>query len=129
MGPFARFMNMIGLYPNLDNLTAGKGGMGRNTHLRLLWRSACLNPMTILQMPSACRDDVFGHATLIDKGHYTGRFKHVASVAQGKGVEWSLLIPFTTTKRRNGRQWIPIRMGTGTALAMAIAFVWIRKIL
>ncbi len=132
MGPFARFFNMIGYTPVLDNPDSWEGWHWGATHsYGFNWRLGMPEPYDQLE-------DALKHAEMIvywgcdpdtTRGTYTGQDSCIwREWLKEKGVKMVFIDPFYNyTNAAMDGKWIPIRMGTGTALAMAIAHVWITE--
>jgi molybdopterin guanine dinucleotide-containing S/N-oxide reductase-like protein len=132
MGPFYRFLNMIGYTPVLDNPDSWEGWHWGATHTYgFFWRLGMPEQYDLLE-------DSLRHAEMIvfwsndpdsTRGTYTGQDSAMWRLwLKGKGVKMVFIDPYYnyTAAAMDGK-WIPIRMGSGTAMAMAIAFVWITE--
>ncbi len=132
MGPFSRFFNMIGYTPVFDNPDSWEGWHWGATHsYGFYWRLGMPEPYDQLE-------DALKNAEMIvywgcdpdsTRGTYTGQDSSIwRQWLREKGVKMIFIDPFYNfTNAAMEGKWIPIRMGTGTALAMAIAFVWITE--
>ena len=131
-GPFSRFFNMIGYTPVLDNPDSWEGWHWGATHTYgFYWRLGMPEPYDMLE-------DALQNAEMIvfwsddpdsTHGTYTGQDSAVWRIwLTEKGVKMVFIDPYYNyTAAAMGGKWIPIRMGTGTALAVAIAFVWVTE--
>jgi len=132
MGPFYRFLNMIGYTPVLDNPDSWEGWHWGATHTYgFFWRLGMPEQYDLLE-------DSLKHAEMIvfwsndpdsTRGTYTGQDSAMWRLwLRQKGVKMVFIDPYYnyTAAAMDGK-WIPIRMGSGTAMAMAIAFVWITE--
>jgi len=132
MGPFARFFNMIGFTPILDNPDSWEGWHWGATHTYgFYWRLGMPEPYDHLS-------DALKNAEMIvywscdpdtTRGTYTGQDSCMwRQWLKEKGVEMVFIDPlYNYTNAAMDGKWIPIRMGSGTALAMAIAYIWINE--
>ena len=132
MGPFARFMNMLEFTPVLDNPDSWEGWHWGATHTYgFFWRLGMPEPYDMLQ-------DALQNAEMIvywsndpdsTRGTYSGQDSALwRQWLKEKGVKMVFIDPFYNyTNAAMEGKWIPIRMGTGAALAMAIAFVWLTE--
>jgi molybdopterin guanine dinucleotide-containing S/N-oxide reductase-like protein len=132
MGPFYRFLNMIGYTPVLDNPDSWEGWHWGATHTYgFFWRLGMPEQYDLLE-------DSLRHAEMIvfwsndpdsTRGTYTGQDSATWRLwLKQKGVTMVFIDPYYNyTAAAMGGKWIPIRMGSGTAMAMAIAFVWITE--
>jgi len=132
MGPFYRFLNMIGYTSVLDNPDSWEGWHWGATHTYgFFWRLGMPEQYDLLE-------DSLKHAEMIvfwsndpdsTRGTYTGQDSAMWRLwLRQKGVKMVFIDPYYnyTAAAMDGK-WIPIRMGSGTAMAMAIAFVWITE--
>jgi molybdopterin guanine dinucleotide-containing S/N-oxide reductase-like protein len=132
MGPFSRFFNMIGYTPVLDNPDSWEGWHWGATHTYgFFWRLGMPEPYDMLT-------DALQNAEMIvfwsndpdsTRGTYTGQESVIWRYwLKKKGVKMVFIDPFYnyTAAAMDGK-WIAPRMGTDTALAMAIAYVWITE--
>ncbi|MBW2138516.1 MAG: molybdopterin-dependent oxidoreductase [Deltaproteobacteria bacterium] len=132
MGPFSRFFNMIGYTPVLDNPDSWEGWHWGAPHTYgFFWRLGMPEQYDLLE-------DALKNAEMIvfwsndpdsTRGTYTGQDSAIWRLwLRGKGVKMVFIDPYYnyTAAAMDGK-WIPIRMGTGTAMAMAIAFVWLTE--
>jgi molybdopterin guanine dinucleotide-containing S/N-oxide reductase-like protein len=131
-GPFARFMNMLEYTPVLDNPDSWEGWHWGATHTYgFYWR---------LGMPENYDQltDGLQNAEMIvywsndpdsTRGTYSGQEASLwRQWLKEKGVKMVFIDPFHnyTAAVMEGK-WIAPRMGTDTAMAMAIAYVWITE--
>jgi trimethylamine-N-oxide reductase (cytochrome c) len=132
MGPFYRFLNMIGYTSVLDNPDSWEGWHWGATHTYgFFWRLGMPEQYDLLE-------DSLKHSEMIvfwsndpdsTRGTYTGQDSAMWRLwLRQKGVKMVFIDPYYnyTAAAMDGK-WIPIRMGSGTAMAMAIAFVWITE--
>jgi molybdopterin guanine dinucleotide-containing S/N-oxide reductase-like protein len=132
MGPFYRFLNMLGYTAVFDNPDSWEGWHWGATHTYgFFWRLGMPEQYDLLE-------DSLKNAEMIvfwsndpdsTRGTYTGQDSALWRLwLKEKGVKMVFIDPYYnyTAAAMDGK-WIPIRMGTGTALAMAVAFVWITE--
>ena len=132
MGPFHRFFNMIGYTPVLDNPDSWEGWHWGATHTYgFFWRLGMPEQYDLLE-------DALQNAEMIvywsndpdtTRGIYTGQDSALWRLwLKEKGVKMVFIDPFHnyTAAAMEGK-WIAPRIGTDTAMAMAIAFVWITE--
>jgi len=132
MGPFTRFFNMIGYTPVLDNPDSWEGWHWGATHTYgFYWRLGMPEQYDLLE-------DALQNAEMIvywsndpdsTRGTYTGQDSAIwRQWLKEKGVKMVFIDPYYnyTAAAMDGK-WLSLRMGTGTALAMAIAFVWLTE--
>jgi molybdopterin guanine dinucleotide-containing S/N-oxide reductase-like protein len=132
MGPFARFMNMMEFTPVLDNPDSWEGWHWGASHTYgFFWRLGMPEPYDMLS-------DALQNAEMIvywsndpdtTRGTYSGQDSALwRQWLKEKGVKMVFIDPFHNyTNAVMGGKWIAPRMGTDTAVAMAIAFVWIAE--
>ncbi len=132
MGPFARFMNMMEFTPVLDNPDSWEGWHWGASHTYgFFWRLGMPEPYDMLS-------DALQNAEMIvywsndpdsTRGTYSGQDSALwRQWLKEKGVKMVFIDPFYNyTNAVMGGKWIAPRMGTDTAIAMAIAFVWITE--
>jgi len=132
MGPFSRFFNMIGYTPVFDNPDSWEGWHWGATHTYgFYWRLGMPEPFDMLTDALQNTEMIVYWSNDPDstRGTYTGQESAVWRLwLKEKGVKMVFIDPFYnfTAAAMEGK-WIPIRMGTGTAMAMAIAFVWVTE--
>ncbi len=132
MGPFWRFFNRIGYTPVFDNPDSWEGWHWGATHTYgFYWRLGMPEQYDLLE-------DGLRNAEMIvfwsndpdsTRGIYTGQDASIwRQWLKDKGVEMVFIDPFQnfTAVAMDGK-WIAPRMGTDTAMAMAIAFVWLTE--
>jgi len=129
---FARFFNLIGYTPVLDNPDSWEGWHWGATHTYgFYWRLGMPEPYDMLE-------DALKHAEMIvfwsndpdtTRGVYTGYDSAIwRQWLREKGVKTVFIDPFHNyTAAAMGGKWIAPRPGTDAALAMAIAYVWITE--
>ncbi len=132
MGPFARFLNMVEGTPVLDNPDSWEGWHWGATHsYGFFWRLGMPEPYDMLS-------DALQNAEMIvywsndpdsTRGTYSGQDSALwRQWLKEKGVKMVFIDPFHNyTNAAMGGKWIAPRLGTDTAIAMAIAFVWITE--
>ncbi len=132
MGPFARFLNMVEGTPVLDNPDSWEGWHWGATHTYgFQWRLGMPEPYDML-------GDALQNAEMIvywsndpdtTRGTYSGQDSALwRQWLKEKGVKMVFIDPFYNyTNAVMGGKWIAPRPGTDTAMAMAIAFVWITE--
>jgi molybdopterin guanine dinucleotide-containing S/N-oxide reductase-like protein len=130
MGPFARFLNMMEGTPVLDNPDSWEGWHWGATHsYGFYWRLGMPEPYDMLS-------DALQNAEMIvywsndpdsTRGTYSGQDSALwRQWLKEKGVKMVFIDPmYNYTNAVMGGKWIVPRLGTDTALALAIAFVWI----
>ena len=132
MGPFARFMNMMEFTPVLDNPDSWEGWHWGASHTYgFFWRLGMPEPYDMLS-------DALQNAEMIvywsndpdtTRGTYSGQDSALwRQWLKEKGVKMVFIDPFYNyTNAVMGGKWIAPRQGTDTAIAMAIAHVWITE--
>jgi molybdopterin guanine dinucleotide-containing S/N-oxide reductase-like protein len=132
MGPFARFMNMLEYTPVMDNPDSWEGWHWGASHTwGFYWRLGIPEQYDLLE-------DTLKNAEMIvfwsnDPDTTRSIYSAQDSVIwrqwlKGKGVKMVFLDPFFnyTNAHMNGT-WLPLRPDSGTAVAQAIAYVWITE--
>ena len=131
-GPFARFFNMIGYTPVLDNPDSWEGWHWGATHTYgFYWRLGMPEQYDLLE-------DALQHAEAIvywscdpdtTRGIYTGQDSAIwRQWLKDKGVEMVFIDPYHNhTAAAMGGKWIAPRPGTDAAIAEAIAHVWLTE--
>ena len=132
MGPFARFMNLLEFTPVLDNPDSWEGWHWGATHsYGFFWRLGMPEPYDHLQ-------DALENAEMIvfwsndpdsTRGTYSGQESSLwRQWLRELGVKMVFIDPFHNyTNAAMGGKWLAPRPGTDTAVAMAIAYVWITE--
>jgi len=132
MSAFTRFFNLIGHTPVLDNPDSWEGWHWGATHsYGFYWRLGMPEPYDLLE-------DALQNAEMIvywsndpdtTRGVYTGQDAAIwRQWLKDKGVKMVFIDPFHNyTAAAMGGKWIAPRIGTDTAMAMAIAHVWITE--
>jgi molybdopterin guanine dinucleotide-containing S/N-oxide reductase-like protein len=127
---FARFFNLIGYTPVLDNPDSWEGWHWGATHTwGFYWRHGMPEPYDMLE-------DALQHAEMIiywsndpdtTRAIYTGYDSAIwRQWLREKGVKMVFIDPFHNyTAAAMGGKWVAPRPGTDAALALAIAHVWI----
>jgi anaerobic selenocysteine-containing dehydrogenase len=130
MSAFARFFNIVGHTPVWDNPDSWEGWHWGATHsYGFYWRLGMPEPYDQLE-------DALQNAEMIvfwsndpdsTRGVYTGQDAAIwRQWLKEKGVRMVFIDPFHNyTAAAMGGKWMAPRIGTDTALAMAIAHVWI----
>ncbi|MCL1828556.1 MAG: molybdopterin-dependent oxidoreductase [Oscillospiraceae bacterium] len=130
MGPFARFMNMLHFTPILDNPDSWEGWHWGATHTYgFYWRLGMPEPFDLLS--DALQNSEMFVCWSADpdstRGTYSGQESAIWRTwlkEQGKKVY--VIDPYYNyTAAAMDGIWLPVKPGGDTALAMAIAFVWI----
>lgn len=129
---FARFFNMIGYTTVVDNPDSWEGWHWGATHTwGFYWRLGMPEPYDMLE-------DALKHTEMIvywsndpdtTRGVYTGYDSAIwRQWLKEKGVTMVFIDPFHNyTAAAMGGKWLAPRPGTDTALAMAIAHVWLTE--
>ncbi|MGI5901159.1 MAG: molybdopterin-dependent oxidoreductase [Desulfitobacteriia bacterium] len=132
MGPFGRFMNMINYTPVLDNPDSWEGWHWGATHMYgFYWRLGMPEQFDLLE-------DALKHTEMIvfwsndpdtTRGTYSGQESAIWRVwLKEKGIKTVFIDPFFNyTNAAMEGTWLPPRPGSDTAVAMAIAYVWITE--
>jgi molybdopterin guanine dinucleotide-containing S/N-oxide reductase-like protein len=132
MGPFYRFMNLLEFTPIFDNPDSWEGWHWGATHAYgFFWRLGCPEQYDLLEDTLKNTEMIIFWSNDPDstRGIYSGQDSAIWRVwLKNKGVKMVFIDPYHnyTAAAMDGK-WIPIRMGTGTALAMGIAHVWITE--
>lgn len=132
MGPFYRFMNMLECTPVLDNPDSWEGWHWGATHTYgFYWRLGMPEQYDLLEdgLKNAEMIVYWSNDPDSTRGTYTGQDSAIWRLwLKDKGVKMVFIDPYYnyTAATMDGK-WIPIRMGSGTAMAMAIAHVWITE--
>jgi len=133
MGPFGRFMNMLEYTPIMDNPDSWEGWHWGAPHTwGFFWRLGIPEQYDLLQ-------DVLKNTEMIvfwsnDPDTTRSIYSAQDSVLwrqwlKEKGVEMVFLDPFFnyTAAHMDHAKWFPLRPDSGTAVAQAIAYVWITE--
>lgn len=132
MGPFARFMNMLEFTPVLDNPDSWEGWHWGATHTYgFYWRLGMPEQYDLLEdsLKNAEMIVFWSNDPDTTRGTYTGQDSALwRQWLKEKGVKMVFVDPFHnyTAAVMEGK-WIAPRVGTDTAMAMAIAYVWITE--
>jgi len=132
MGPFARFMNMLHYTPILDNPDSWEGWHWGATHTYgFYWRLGMPEQFDLLEDTLQNSEMIVFWSNDPDttRGTYSGQESAIWRVwLKERGIKAIFIDPFYnyTTAAMDGT-WMPIRPGSDTALAMAIAYVWITE--
>jgi len=132
MGPFHRFMHMLNYTPVLDNPDSWEGWHWGATHTYgFYWRLGMPEQFDLLE-------DALKHTEMIvfwsndpdsTRGTYSGQESSIWRVwLKEKGVKMVFIDPFYNyTNAAMDGTWLAPRPGSDTAIAMAIAYVWITE--
>jgi trimethylamine-N-oxide reductase (cytochrome c) len=132
MGPFYRFLNMIGYTQVFDNPDSWEGWHWGATHAYgFFWRLGMPEQYDLLE-------DSLKHAEMIvfwsndpdsTRGTYTGQDSALWRLwLKQKGVKMVFIDPyFNHTAGLLADKWLAPRMGTDVALGLAIAYVWLTE--
>jgi molybdopterin guanine dinucleotide-containing S/N-oxide reductase-like protein len=132
MGPFHRFMNMLNYTPVLDNPDSWEGWHWGATHMYgFYWRLGMPEQFDLLE-------DALQNVEMIvlwssdpdsTRGTYSGQESAIWRVwLKEKGIKTVFIDPFYNyTAAYMDGTWLPPRPGSDTALAMAIAYVWLTE--
>lgn len=132
MGPFSRFMNMLHFTPVLDNTDSWEGWHWGATHTYgFYWRLGMPEQFDLLE-------DVLKNTEMVvfwsndpdtTRGTYSGQESAIwRQWLKEKGIKTVFIDPFYNyTNAAMDGTWLPPRPGSDTALAMAIAYVWISE--
>jgi molybdopterin guanine dinucleotide-containing S/N-oxide reductase-like protein len=132
MGPFGRFMNMIHYTPVFDNPDSWEGWHWGATHTYgFQWRLGMPEQFDLLE-------DALQNVEMIvfwsndpdsTRGTYSGQESHIWRVwLKEKGVKCVFIDPYYNyTAAVMDGTWLAPRPGSDTAIAMAIAYVWITE--
>jgi trimethylamine-N-oxide reductase (cytochrome c) len=132
MGPFSRFMNMLNYTPILDNPDSWEGWHWGATHTYgFYWRLGMPEQFDLLE-------DTLKHTEMIvfwsndpdtTRGTYSGQESAIwRQWLKERGIKTIFIDPFYNyTNAAMDGTWLPPRPGSDTALAMAIAYIWITE--
>ena len=132
LAAFVRFFNLIGYTQVLDNPDSWEGWHWGATHTYgFYWRLGMPEPYDMLE-------DALQNAEMIvfwsndpdsTRGVYSGSDAAIwRRWLKEKGVKMVFIDPFYNyTAAAMGGKWLAPRIGTDTALALAIAYVWITE--
>lgn len=132
MGPFGRFFNLIGYTSVLDNPDSWEGWHWGATHTYgFYWRLGMPEQYDLLEdgLKNAEMVVYWSNDPDTTRGIYTGQEAAIwRRWLKELGTKQIFIDPFYnyTAAAMEGK-WIPIRMGTDAALALAIAQVWIAE--
>jgi molybdopterin guanine dinucleotide-containing S/N-oxide reductase-like protein len=132
MGPFARFMDMLEYTPVLDNPDSWEGWHWGATHTwGFFWRLGVPEQYDLLQDALKNSEMIVFWSNDPDstRAIYSGQDSVMwRQWLKEKGVQMVFLDPFYNfTAAHMDGIWFPLRPDSGTAVAMAIAFVWITE--
>jgi trimethylamine-N-oxide reductase (cytochrome c) len=132
MGPFARFMNMLGFTPVLDNPDSWEGWHWGATHTYgFYWRLGMPEQYDLLEdgLKNAEMIVFWSNDPDSTRGTYSGQESAIwRQWLKEKGIKTVFIDPYHnyTAGLMEGK-WIAPRLGTDAAMAMAIAHVWITE--
>ncbi|MBT4588304.1 MAG: molybdopterin-dependent oxidoreductase, partial [Rhodospirillaceae bacterium] len=132
MGPFWRFFNKLGYTPVFDNPDSWEGWHWGATHTYgFYWRLGMPEQYDLLEdgLKNAEMIVYWSNDPDSTRGIYTGQDSAIwRQWLKDKGVEMVFIDPFQnyTATAMEGK-WIAPRLGTDTAMAMAIAYVWLTE--
>jgi molybdopterin guanine dinucleotide-containing S/N-oxide reductase-like protein len=132
MGPFPRFMNLLEFTPVLDNPDSWEGWHWGATHTYgFYWRLGMPEPFDQLAdaLQNAEQIVFWSNDPDTTRGTYSGQESALwRQWLKEKGIQTVFIDPFHNyTNAIMEGKWIAPRMGTDTAMAMAIAYVWITE--
>ena len=132
MSAFGRFFNLLGFTQVLDNPDSWEGFMWGAPHVYgYSWRLGCPEPYDMLEDCLKYTDIIVHWANDPDsvRGGYSGQEASIWRVWMKKlGIRMIYIDPFMNfTAARDAEKWIAPRPGTDTALAEAIAWVWLTE--
>lgn len=132
MGPFSRFMNMIDYTPVLDNPDSWEGWHWGATHTYgFYWRLGMPEQFDLLEDALKNTEMIVFWSNDPDttRGTYGGQESAIWRVwLKEKGIKTVFIDPFFNyTNAAMDGTWLPPRPGSDTALAMAIAYVWLKE--
>ncbi|MGD0659938.1 MAG: molybdopterin-dependent oxidoreductase [Syntrophorhabdales bacterium] len=133
MGPFGRFMNMLEYTPIMDNPDSWEGWHWGAPHTwGFFWRLGIPEQYDLLQ------DTLQNTEMIVFWSNDPDTTRSIYSAQDSvlwrqwlkeKGVEMVFLDPFFnyTAAHMDHAKWFPLRPDSGTAVAQAIAYVWITE--
>ena len=132
MGPFHRFMGMLNYTPILDNPDSWEGWHWGATHTYgFHWRLGMPPQFDLLEDGLKNTEMIVFWSNDPDstRGTYSGQESAIwRTWLKEKGVKTVFIDPFYNyTNAVMDGTWLPMRPGSDTALAMAIAYVWITE--
>jgi len=132
MGPFSRFMNMIDYTPVYDNPDSWEGWHWGATHTYgFQWRLGMPEQFDLLEDTLQNTEMIVFWSNDPDttRGTYSGQESHIWRVwLKEKGVKCVFIDPFYNyTAATMDGTWLGPRPGSDTAIAMAIAYVWLTE--
>ena len=131
-GAFSRFFNLLEYTPVLDNPDSWEGWHWGAAHTYgFYWRLGMPEQYDLLEDALQNTEMIVFWSNDPDstRGTYTGQDSALWRLwLKNKGVKMVFIDPYYnyTAAAMDGK-WIPIRMGSGTAMAMAMAHVWISE--
>ncbi len=132
MGPFSRFMNMLHYTPVFDNPDSWEGWHWGATHTYgYYWRLGMPEQFDLLEDALKNTEMIVLWSNDPDstRGTYSGQESAIWRVwVKEKGIKTVFIDPFYNyTNAAMDGTWLPPRPGSDTALAMAIAYTWIKE--
>lgn len=132
MGPFSRFMNMLNYTPVFDNPDSWEGWHWGATHTYgFNWRLGMPEQFDLLEDALKNTEMIVFWSNDPDttRGTYSGQESAIWRVwLKEKGIKTVFIDPFFNyTNAAMDGTWLPPRPGSDTALAMAIAYVWLTE--
>lgn len=132
MGPFSRFMNMLNYTPVLDNPDSWEGWHWGATHTYgFYWRLGMPEQFDLLEDALKNTEMIVFWSNDPDttRGTYSGQESAIWRVwLKEKGIKTVFIDPFYNyTAAAMDGTWLAPRPGSDTALAMAIAHVWLTE--
>jgi trimethylamine-N-oxide reductase (cytochrome c) len=132
MGPFPRFMNMLEYTPVLDNPDSWEGWHWGATHTYgFYWRLGMPEQYDLLEDALQNAEQIIFWSNDPDttRGTYSGQDSAIwREWLREKGIPTVVIDPYYNyTAGVMDSKWLAPRIGTDTALAMAIAYTWITE--
>ncbi len=132
MGPFSRFMNMLNYTPVYDNPDSWEGWHWGATHTYgFYWRLGMPEQFDLLEDALKNTEMIVFWSNDPDttRGTYSGQESAIWRVwLKEKGIKTVFIDPFYNyTNAFMDGTWLAPRPGSDTALAMAIAYVWLTE--
>jgi trimethylamine-N-oxide reductase (cytochrome c) len=132
LGPFSRFMNMLNYTPIMDNPDSWEGWHWGTPHtFGFYWRLGNPEQFDLLEDALKYTDMIVFWSNDPDttRGIYSGQESAIWRVwLKEKGVKMIFIDPFYNyTAAAMDGTWLAPRPGSDTALAMAIAYIWVTE--
>ena len=132
LGPFPRFFNLLGFTPILDNPDSWEGFHWGATHAYgYFWRLGCPEQYDLLEDALKNTEMVVYWSNDPDttRSIYSGQESARWRLwLRERGIKQVFIDPFCNyTAAVLGDKWLAPRPGTDTALAMAIAYTWLKE--